>query len=100
MNIDEDKAFEKWLELQPISPISPEAVWAEKAWLAAKAHAVEMAKPECVVFETMIGSWRVTRPNPGRGLVNTLFLCTQNGDTGKATATKWAIDNGYRVIEE
>lgn len=57
-------------------------------WLAAKAHAAEMAKPTCEVYHLTTG-WAV---DP---------ICRDHyeGFASKEEAIQWAKDNGYRVIE-
>jgi hypothetical protein len=58
-------------------------------WCAAKAHAVEMAKPTCEVYHLTTG-WAV---DP---------ICREHyeGFASKEKAIEWALNEGYRVVPE
>lgn len=59
-------------------------------WLAAKAHAAEMAKPVIRIHETMGYKWGLYLPSHHRAL---------EVKQTRELAEAWAKDNGYRVIE-
>lgn len=61
-------------------------------WLAAKEHAAEMAKPTCIVFETMADTFTVQYFDNGRPT-------QESGFKNEVVAIQWAKNNGYRVIE-
>jgi hypothetical protein len=101
MNLEQErKAFEVFYEKEATSAYSePDlgfkdgdyrcaiASRAFKVWLAAKAHAVEMAKPTCEVYHLTTG-WAV---DP---------ICREHyeGFASKEKAIEWAVENGYRVV--
>ena len=62
-------------------------------WQLAKAHAVELAKPTCIVFETMAETFIVQYLDCGR-------LVRERGFVSEKHAIAWATNNGYRVVEE
>lgn len=62
-------------------------------WLAAKAHAAEMAKPSCLVFETVADTFTVQYFDNGRPI-------QERGFMNKDGAEVWARNMGYRVAEE
>lgn len=64
-----------------------------EVWLKAKRHAVEMAKPTCVVFQTMANTYTVKYLDQGRPI-------EERGFKTEAEAIKWTKDFGYRVAEE
>lgn len=116
MNIEEErKAFEKFGFPSPLIPVwlkftdggytplpEKQSIHSQKLsdhcnklfilWLGAKEHAAEMAKPECVVFETIGGNFTV-QTYDNKGTQNIRDFASQAG------AIQWAKDNGYRVIE-
>ena len=59
-------------------------------WLAAKAHAAEMAKPVIRIHETMGDEWGLYLPSHHRAL---------EVKQTRELAIQWAKENGYRVIE-
>lgn len=64
--------------------------WEFGIWLAAKAHAEEMAKPACtVIYSDFTGKWALKHEGS--------VWCI-NAD--KAMVDKYAKDNGYRVVSE
>jgi hypothetical protein len=119
MNIDEErKAFEAaviankimvkidtssiWNGERYVSKFSSKKAYTQamfEVWLAAKARAVEMAKPCAILTETPLGSWKLEVKNPANGLYFPVFSVS-GFDDNKAIVIKWAINNGYRVIEE
>lgn len=60
-----------------------------EGWLAAKAHAEEMAKPVGRVKESISTGWWVYYD-----------VYQYGGLESKNAAEKWLIDRGYRVVEE
>lgn len=65
-----------------------------KVWLAAKEHAVEIAKQE-VEFQESIYGWCVYAMRNGQRS----FTASME-HSSKDDAVQWAKANGYRVIEE
>jgi hypothetical protein len=66
-----------------------------RAWVIAKEHAAEMAKPTCEVYENMQDRWVVVK-------YGTLNKVCENGSTFdcESDALAFAKERGYRVIEE
>jgi hypothetical protein len=64
-------------------------------WLAAKAHAEEMAKPACNVWETMSNEWRACDAGEYRDI-----LGERKHHATRAAAVAYAEQHGYRVVEE
>lgn len=60
-------------------------------WIAAKQHAVEMAKPVVQLHETMGDKWGLYLPSHHRAL---------EVKDNREQAEAWAKENGYRVVEE
>ena len=87
MNIEEERrAFDKWRKECMESGDFP-------SWIAAKAHAEEMAKPTCVIFQTMVDTHTIKYFDQGRPI-------EERGFKTEAEAIKWAKNFGYRVVEE
>lgn len=90
MNIeDERKAFEAWRDKQPTGMHADLA-----SWLAAKAQAAEMANTYTVEGSPSDGYCIWGEDDFGNiYTVGCKHAC-------ESDAKQWAIDNGYRVIDE
>lgn len=58
-------------------------------WCLAKEHAEEMAKPGCIISETMGGNYGMYKEEAHRPF---------NIFESQALAEQWAKENGYRVL--